>query len=315
MTGTSVVAGVNTNVTASGGVYTVSGNQNPTDTSVLFASQIYTTNATAPSAGYGKTYFNNQTGVDEIHIVPSVGMETILQNSIGQKLIGWNSIEGTSAVGYWGLWQAGFASTGTLAYVNKSYDGTNLLPNYSYYKYTTAASTNSSAEQYMNLSQGSIYVGNAAYGAGAKLILTFSFPTYASTERIFEGFISSSGISSASTDPSTWLNNVGISKDAGQSTLYFTYNNGSGSATQVNTGVTPNSNNIYRLTVFLPSNTTTTYQTLEVMTKTGITVYTSSNTSKVPTAGTILYPHEFANTGNGSASVSLGIILGYCEIY
>lgn len=315
MSATTVSSGINTNVTGSAGAYTVNAIQQPIDTSVLFISQTYTANATSPSSGNARVYSNNQTGIDEIHVVPSVGAETILQNSIGQKLIGWNSIEGTSAVGYWGIWQAGFSSSGTLAYINKTYDGTNLLPNFSYYKYTTAASINSSAEQYMGLSQGSVFVGNALYGAGAKLVFTFSFPTYASTERIFDGFISSSGASAATTDPSTWLNNIGISKDAGQSTLYFTYNAGSGSATQVNTGVTPNSNNLYRLTIVIPSNTTITYQTLEVITKTGITVYTSTNTTKIPTAGTFLYPHEFVNTGSGGSGISLGIILGYCELY
>ncbi len=77
----------------------------------------------------------------------------------------------------------------------------------------------------------------------------------------------------------------------------------------------PNANNVYRLTIYIPSNSTTSYQTLEVLTKTGITTYTSSNSAKIPAAGLIMYVHQYVNTASGSASVGMVYILGYCELY
>lgn len=268
-----------------------------------------------PTSGSSLIYSNNQTGIDEVHVIPSVGIESILQNSIGQKNIGWNTLNGTSSVGYYGNWNGAFTQTGSIAYVVKSYDGTNKLPNYSYYKLATAASTSSSAEQYMNSAYSSMLIDTSAYGAGGKLIITFGLPVYASTERIFVGWYSSTSAGSSSTDPSSWLNTIGLSKDTGDSTFQFCYNNSSGTATKVNTTVTPNSNNVYRLTINVPAGSSTAYQTLEVLTKTTITTYNSSNSAKFPSAGTFMDVHQYVNTASGSAAVSMAYILGYSELY
>ena len=224
-------------------------------------------------------------------------------------------MNGGSTVGFYGNWSGAFTQTGSIGYVQKSYDATNLLPNYTYFRLFTAASTNASSEQYMNQTYSSCILGNSAYGAGSKLILVFGLNAYASTERIFAGWINSNAASSSTTDPSAWLNTIGLSKDTGDTTFQFCYNNGSGTATKVNTGVTPNANNIYRLTIFIPSNSTISYQTLEVITKTSITTYTSSNSAKIPATGLIMYPHQYVNTASGAASVGMGYILGYCELY
>ena len=82
-------------------------------------SHTYTATPTAATAGSAILYINNQTCIDQLHIIPSVGNETILQNSFAQQRIGWNTLSGNGAVGYYGNWTAAFNQTGSIFYANK----------------------------------------------------------------------------------------------------------------------------------------------------------------------------------------------------
>jgi len=92
-------------------------------------------------------------------------------------------------------------------------------------------------------------------------------------------------------------------------------NGNTASVTKINTGITPNANNVYRATVFLPSSGTASYVTLESFSKSSVTVFTASNTANVPTAGTLMYFNIAANTGAGATAVSLGFIRAEEELY
>jgi hypothetical protein len=120
---------------------------------------------------------------------------------------------------------------------------------------------------------------------------------------------------STTTNTSTNLNIVGVGKDSGDTNLQIMFNGASGTATKVDTGIVANANDVYRVTVFLPPNTTTTYVTLEKFTKSGVTTFSSSNSAKAPAAGQMMYFQLAANTGTGTASVVLAAIQAVEELY
>jgi hypothetical protein len=271
--------------------------------------------ASAPATSGAVYYSSNLLGISELHSVPYLGAETIYQNEIGRMVSGWITI-GSAAFQGFDSWQgSSFSTVGSTTIPNPSYDATNALPNKTYGKLTSASSTNSSAEIYISSASRPIFTGTTKYGNGGKLILEFGFNTYASSERFFAGYAASNSSLSASTDPSSFTNIIGVGKDAADGTLQVMYNAGSGTATKVNTSITPNANDYYIVTIYLPSNTTTGYVTVEDYSKTGVTVFSSSNSAKVGaiTAGTAMYAHLLYNTGASSTAVNGAIIKIYGE--
>lgn len=285
---------------------------NTTDENLQLVSA--TTLPTAPSAGNVKVYSNNRTGTDEIRVSQSVGTDNPLQNSMGYKLVG-TMFPSTNAVVGTGFF-TGFASfSGTLSTTSKAYDATNMQPNFTVLRGTSAASTNVGTELTANNSSRAMMVGNNTYGGGAKLIITFALPTYASTQRIVVGYAATTG-GTLGADPSTNTNIIGICKDAADSRFQVITNDGSGTCTKTDTLITPNTNDVYRLTVFIPSNSTSMWVTLEAITKSSITVYNSGAlTTNIPAAGTTMVPHLGSGTGAVASAVTIGLIQVYEEQY
>jgi hypothetical protein len=277
---------------------------------------ILVSNATASSPGTAslKLYSNNQTGIDEVHLIPSIGIESILQSSLAQKIVGRLYVNSASVTSD-GFWTSaiGFAGSGVLH--TRSLDATNLLPNYMYNSWTTGAGANLNVAVYYSLAGRAAMVGSNTYGGQSKLTITFGLPTYASTQRMFAGY---SGVANQLLTTQNVSNNpniIGVGKDAFDSTFQIMYNGGSGSASKVDTGITPNSNDVYRATVFLPSNGTASYVTFERLTRSSVTIFTSSNTNKVPVPGTLMYFHLAANTGTGTTPVVMCYIQAIEELY
>jgi hypothetical protein len=269
---------------------------------------VSTTSSTSGTTGTLKVYSNNQTGIDELHVIPDIGIEASVQLSFGQKIIGLIMSNNGAVTGY-GNYIGSVSFSGGSANVNKSYDATNLLPNYSYFKNNSGSSTNSSADIYISQAGKNCLIGNNNFGAGSKLVITFGLNTYATTQRIFAGYnASAAGALATTTDPSAWLNTIGVGKDAADTTLQVMYNAGAGTATKVNTSITPNANDVYRVTIYILSTGTTSYVTLERITKGTITTFNSSNTAKIPAAGTAMYPHVYCNTGASSVAVNLAFM-------
>jgi hypothetical protein len=282
-----------------------------------------TVNPTVPSAGNLKVYSNNINGIDEYRFVPSVGTEVAAQNSVGVKLVGgyYPAIGGGTLI-TWGHLAGATALTSSVSAttVNKLYDATNLAPNYTAEVYTVSSAAN-------NISVGilwngsaarSVVAGNNTYGGGSKTIQTFTMPVPGANQRLFMGYYANSGNAPATTtDPSTWINTIGVAKDAGDANLQIIWNDGSGNATKNDLGIALNANNVYRVTVFIPPNMSTAYPTinLEVMTKSSITNYTYTPTTNIFGAGTLLQNIFWANTGSGTTQIKLGLINVYEEQY
>lgn len=268
-----------------------------------------TTTVSVPSAGNVTVYSSNKTGIDEISVVPSIGVSSILQNSFSQKFVSRLYANGNSSLTGDGYFASATTTAGTFGAVNRSYDATNALPNFLYLKMTGATSTNSSAGWWINAASRSVLIGNSAFCHGSKLTMTFGFPVYTSTQRFFCGYqASSAGTPSSLNDPSAFINVVGVGKDAADGTLQVMYNDGSGTATKVNTSITPNANDVYRVTIYLPPNCTTAYVTVEDITKTSITTFNSNNSANLPSAGTLMYFMLYGNSAATSTAAVSAII-------
>ena len=278
----------------------------------------------APASGNLKIYSNNSLQLDELHAVPSVGPEFGLQKSLGQFRVSklYPNLGGTQLVadGPDFLYADGssnlFPGLGSVTINNITYDATNALPNLFTAKAASAASTNAQAGWYYasTAAFNGVLINNSNYIGGAKLIVTFGLSVYASTQRVLIGYNTNNNAAPTSTvDPSAFLNIIALGKDVSDTTFQFLTNNGSGTANKINTTITPNANNIYRLTINIPpaaqaATPLGVSMELETITKTGITLNTSGAiTTKVPVAGTLLQPIIWANSGSGSASIAINL--------
>jgi hypothetical protein len=271
---------------------------------------------TAPTSGSTKIYSNNRTGVDEIRVYQGLGGEVPLQNSMGNKIVGM-LIPGNANINALFNWAGLISVTGTAANVGKAYDASNLLPNYTTVKYTSTAAINSGSEFYLNSSIRGVMVGNSINGGGSKLVITFGLHSYKSDMRWYVGYNATFASVTGVGEPSAHVNCLWVGKDSGDTTLQFMYNDASGFCTKTAIPVVPNVNDVYRVTIFIPSNSTAFYMTLESMNKTSIISYSSGPlTTNVPPVGTILGSHLAVGTGpTTTTAVTVGLIQMYEEQY
>jgi len=293
-----------------------------TDGNFIFSSQ--NTVPATPSSGYLKIYSNNGNGIDELHAIPSLGNEYILQASLSQhrvsKLYPQDGSASLLPEGTDFMYSGGsiYASIGSASIVNSTYDATNALPNVFTVKAASLANANASAGWYYAsaTSTNPVLIQNTAYSGATRLTIEFGLSVYASTQRIFIGYNTNSNAApTASADPSASLNVIGLSKDVADGTFQFLTNGASGTGAKINTGITPNQNNWYRLTIFLTpaagaSISTGVYEELDVMTKSAspTVVYSGAITTKIPAAGTLMEPVIWVNTGTAAATVGINFM-------
>lgn len=278
------------------------------DGNLASVTQSYTTTASSPVSGRLKMYSSSLNGAPEIHTVTDGGTEAPLQTAIRVKTQGRFYTNGTSLITE-GFYSSAAGLSGSTTFNLITYDAINTAPNFLYYKVTTAASANSQAELYYGFTGRDAIIGNDAAGGGSQLTIIFCLPNYASTQRVFAGYAATFGNIGTTADPSAQLNTVGVGKDAADATLQFMFNNGSGTATKISTGITPTANDVYIVTVTLPSNTTTETVSITRKKKGSADIFASSTaSSKIPTAGTLMYSHALSNTGAASVAVSIGVI-------
>jgi hypothetical protein len=132
---------------------------------------------------------------------------------------------------------------------------------------------------------------------------------------MFVGYSTSNGVPSG--DPSAFLNSIatlGLGKDAADTTLQFMYASAGSVIQKVNTGITPNNEDVYRVTVYV-SPSSNYYIQLEVLNKNGTTVRVINPTAIVPAVGTKLVLLQYLNNAATGVQVEWGQILTMEEIY
>lgn len=279
-----------------------------------------TTPSPVPPQNNAILYVNSDDGDQPITVFNSWEKDIPLQYNIGHKIIGGiNPGIGTSANAFVN-WQNCLANTGTWQgngttqpLAQKSYNASFVLPNLTKINGQTTAAINNTAAYYMITRERAVIIGSAAQAWGTKLIMTFGLPTYKTDQRLFFGYSAYNSVLPNNTDPSTWLNTVGVMKGQSDSNLQF-YFRGATGGTIANTGITPTLNDVFRVTIFIPSSGAAVYINLQQITVGAINSVSWSNNSTIPIPNTILYPHFFANTGALSATqVNISLINVYEE--
>jgi hypothetical protein len=295
-----------------------------TDGRLVFTQDTTTTTVSAFYGGGVKIVGSNRMGMGAIRINDTVSIPAALQRAINAQIASTmlpalsGNIAYTNNYIYGGMIQ----TAGTLGYIVAAWNSTIQHFNYNKTTFTTAAGANSSALiRIGSISQSAgIICGNTKFsGGGGRGTFTFSFPTYLSTQRIMIGY--SEAVSALSGDPSTFLttptpySSLMVIKDAADTTLQFAHYSGTGVVTKVNTGITPNNEDVYRLTVYIAPNSTY-YMQLEVISKTAaIRVVTLNPTTNVPPVGDRLVQQQAVNNGTAGGVVVYGLIQHLEEIY
>lgn len=268
-----------------------------------------------------KLYGDTSSGLPQVRWLPNLGIDAPLQRKLGYGTIGSITPSAVSTLFAEGHFsgasiQTNPATTGTNN-VGKTHSSTSVLSCKTRYVIASAAAINSTALVRMGNSQASgLIMNDSVYGGGTLLTMVVGFPVYASTQRVFQGYQTSNSAIGNAIDISTLTNMFGIGKDTADTNLQWMHNDGAGTATKINTGIAINTNNIYTIELFVPSNSTTMYGALYEMTKTANTlISTCAVSSNIPAVGTRLFFQQFISTAAGTASISLAIITTVEENY
>jgi hypothetical protein len=295
-----------------------------TDSRMEFAFDTTTSTVTTDPHGGVKMWGSNRMGMGAVRINDTVSIPAALQRAINTQITSTMLPTVTGNIAYTNNYVYGgmVQTAGTLGYIPAAWNSTIQHLNYNKTTFTTASGANSSSLIRIGsiaLSAG-IICGNTKFsGGGGRGTFTFSFPTYLSTQRIMVGY--SEAVAALSGDPSTFLtaptpySSLMVIKDAADTTLQFAHYSGTGVVTKVNTGIVPNTENVYRLTVYIAPNSTY-YMQLEVISKTAaIRVVTLNPTTNVPPVGDRLVQQQAVNNGTVGGVVVYGLIQHLEEIY
>jgi hypothetical protein len=300
-----------------------------TDGRLVFPNDTTTTDVLPYYGGGIKVWGNNSTGIGCVKISDTFTMPSELQRAVSLQntstlfpVFSANTATAGSsgAFTFGGLLQTFFTA---YSFVPSTYNSTIQQINYNKGRYTTGTGANASALiRVGSLEQGvGLLCGDSRWNGGAgKGTFTFCLPVYAAGEAIFFGY--SRINSNVSSEPSTFLTAnpsipcLGVGKDAADNTFHFFHNSiGVFTApTKVNIGVTPNPNDVYRVTVYV-TGASIFYIKFEVITKTGITTYICNPTTNIPPIGTRLSPFMYINNIATTTAISWGLISVTEETY
>lgn len=351
--GTNVTITPTTAITTSG-VYTISatggGSSTPTTTvnykvlyksgdSIKAASKVnidttdgrmvldQNTDTSSVSAFYGggtKIVGRNRMGMSSLVLVDTVAIPAALQRALNAQITSTlmpntTILTGAGATGNYSIDApvSIMAGASTINVVG-AYNSTIQHFNYTKIVITTSTSANQTVGIRTNstIKPLGIICGNTKFSSGGgRGTFTFALPTYNAGQRIFVGY--NTVVGTPLTDPTTFLgagNALGVGKDATDTELQFFYGNNVTTPTKVSTGITPNAEDVYRVTVYVAPNSRY-YIQLEVLNKNRITVRTFNPTANVPPVSTKLFPMQYINNATTSAAIQYGFIYATEEIY
>jgi hypothetical protein len=210
---------------------------------------------------------------------------------------------------------------GTYSLTTATYNATNTQSNYTRAIVPTLIGANNIAGLRTTLAQPpGIICPTTKYGrGGGKGTFMFSLPAYLSTQFFYYGYHDNA--SASYTTPSTFFNasnSVGIGKDVTDTELQFMWSSSFPAGVQkVSTGIIPNSEDVYRITVYV-SPRPEYYIQLEVINNNAPTVvriykvgFTDANK---PIAPKLMFAY-FIGNGAAGGVISYGLIKLTEEIY
>lgn len=293
-----------------------------TDDRLVLAYDSTTTSVSTDPNGGIKIWGSNRMGMGAIRMLDTVSIPSALQRALNVQITS-TLLPNTTLLSGTGTYLVGAPSTimtgASTTSVVASYNSTIQHLNYTKLVITSATGSNLTVgiRTNSNLLPLGLICGNTKFsGGGGRGTLIGSFPSYNSGQRIYIGY--SSVLGAGTSDPSSYLNAenaLGVGKDAADGELYFFHGNSITVPTKVATGVVPNAEDVYRVTVFVAPNSTY-YIQLEVISKSAaIRTVTLNPTTNVPPIGARIYPRHWVNNAATGVAISYGFIQATEEIY
>ena len=228
------------------------------------------------------------------------------------------SSAGINLVGHWNTAMVVASNNGTASTSspNRLHDATNLSPNYLRHRlsFTTNAASSNCGYRWNQPARSGILWMSARGGAFYQA--TFSFGAWNSVCKLCLGYVGYNSPLAGITRMDSLINMTALCKDTDDTNLFFMHSNASGIATEYDTGITPNINDVYKVSIYVPPTCDKVYFTLEQLTySTSLIVANYSATTNLPSISTFSYPVIYFGTGSGGGTIpSLDLIQIYEEL-
>jgi hypothetical protein len=249
----------------------------------------------------------------------STGSNTVIdRDSVVSRLIPAGGGAGPTTLGTicnsdgnWSIANITFTTEGTLSRGDQTHNLVNMAPNYTKLLITTSNTTVNTRA----IIRTSAVNATAHYGVPNRAYLyfsvTFSVPLWNAGQKFFIGRVENAIAGSGTISGHT--NMIGVGKDVADTTLQLMVNDGAGAATKVDTLITPNTFDLYKLIITSPNNYTGLTATLKTLTTSGTTEITQTFTTNLPVFNVSTFPYiHIVNAASGSKP-ELGIINMYEE--
>ncbi len=275
-------------------------------TPILNPLQFTTTTPGVPSQGVN--IFSRRRALRNLpaFVGPS-GLDSMMQPFLGSNMVAVARPRGnaTNVDGF------GFTNTANGTATAANVATTDLRTSTKRVMYASAATANSACGWRNNTAQ--YYRGDAAGRGGFFLVLRFAVSLTQTNWRLFAGMTATTGGIAAATDITALLNLIGVGKNSAHSNYHVIHNDGSGTATAVDTGIAAGSTTTYyELRVFCPPNGTTVGVSLQDL-GSG-TIFEASITTDMPANTTLLTPQLHMSNGGTAAAVNVDLMGAYMEV-
>lgn len=155
--------------------------------------------------------------------------------------------------------------------------------------------------------------GSAAGLGGFHFCARFGFNAIPATRRWFVG-LSGTAALLANADPSTFLNQVGVGQDLGDTTIQFMHNDGAGASVKSNSTIaSPAVGELLEVNVFCAPNSTSIFMSVEKINVTGALASLTTPSTDIPANTVALAPHLWCNNGTTAAIYGLDLVSLYIE--
>lgn len=232
----------------------------------------------------------------------------VAPSEVGSKWAKWSAMGNNTTISNWAITTngSGTATSRTFA-TTSAFTATRRIG------YVTGTTANTPAGNRHSLAQ--FFRGNANNKGGFYFAARYGFSTAdAANKASFVGMTSTTGALGGSTTPSNLTNIIGFGHDAGQTTLRFLYNDGSGTASSVDLGANFPSNttdtDMYDVRIYAPSNSSNVYYWIKNIVSGNVAsgVVSTNLPSQTQLLATQLW------VSNGASAVSVGIDIVQYEV-
>lgn len=253
--------------------------------------------ATAPSTPTaGVNLFARSAARTLPAFIGPAGLDSSLQPHIGANKAAWFQCTGNATT----VVTPGITLTAIGTATTANWANTNLLTNSRRLSYISAATAGSAGGWREAVAKYSM--GSSGWG-GFHIMARVGMLTLPAGYRIFIGLHSSTSVI-GNVDPSSLTNMCGLGKDTGDTTLQFMYNDASGTAQKINTGITLAVNDVIDFRMFSASGSGKIFFSVQVLNGGGSLVTGDTGVSTdVPASGTGLCIHNWCNNGATASAI------------